>query len=336
MSEVNHFTHGWVTPLLSYSVAFLGSLLGLTCTTWARESTERRRRAWLLALAAFAIGGTAIWVMHYLAMIGFSVPDTILLYDVGTTIRSFFIAVVMVGIGLFTVGLGKPAIYKVLLGGPVTGVGVAFMHYTGMSAMRMKDVLTYDSTLVVASYVIAVVAATVALWFTVVIRSRVATIGAAAVMAVAVCGMHYTGMAAIRVVPDGYEGAVKGVEVTWFVVPIAVFSLLAVVALAGALKALPSTTARRPVTEVSPVGPATAPAASAGQTGPRSDLINTAGTGRALGQLAANVRLHGQSGGSNDAGPDDRPGSGNTAPDGTRRGSRSEPFDSTNRHGSRL
>ena len=52
--------------------------------------------------------------------------------------------------------------------------------------------------------VIAVVAATVALWFTVsVARLAAAITGAAVVMALAVCGMHYTGMAAMQV--DLYE-----------------------------------------------------------------------------------------------------------------------------------
>ena len=39
------------------------------------------------------------------------------------------------------------------------------MHYTGMSALRVKGGFTYDTPLVVLSVVIAVVAATAALWF---------------------------------------------------------------------------------------------------------------------------------------------------------------------------
>ena len=74
------------------------------------------------------------------------------------------------------------------------------MHYTGMAAMRIDGTATTTCSYVVASVVIAVVAATVALWFTVSVRKTGAVVGAAAIMGVAVCGMHYTGMAALRVV----------------------------------------------------------------------------------------------------------------------------------------
>ncbi|WP_269474512.1 MHYT domain-containing protein [Phytohabitans flavus] len=51
----------------------LGSLLGLTCAVRVREATTQAQRAWWLMLAAWAIGGTAIWSMHFMAMLGFSV-----------------------------------------------------------------------------------------------------------------------------------------------------------------------------------------------------------------------------------------------------------------------
>jgi NO-binding membrane sensor protein with MHYT domain len=192
VGELHHFTYGPITPIFAYAMSFLGSLLGLVSTARARAATDNRRRAWLLVLAAWAIGGTGIWVMHFMAMIGFSVSGTPLRYDVPLTVASFFIAVITVGIGLFIVGLGKPSMVKVLVGGPITGVSVAFMHYTGMAAMQINGSFDYKSNLFYGSYAIAVVAATVALWFTVVVRGIPATIAAAAVMGVAVCGMHYT------------------------------------------------------------------------------------------------------------------------------------------------
>jgi NO-binding membrane sensor protein with MHYT domain len=91
-------------------------------------ATDRRKRAWLLVLAAWAIGGTGIWVMHFMTMIGFSVTKSPLRYDVPVTVASFLIAVVMVGIGLFIVGFGKAAAVKVLIGGPIAGVHALHRH----------------------------------------------------------------------------------------------------------------------------------------------------------------------------------------------------------------
>ena len=87
MGELHHFTYGPITPIFAYAMSFLGSLLGLVSTARARAATDTRRRAWLLILAAWAIGGTGIWVMHFMAMIGFSVTGSTLRYDVPPTDR---------------------------------------------------------------------------------------------------------------------------------------------------------------------------------------------------------------------------------------------------------
>jgi NO-binding membrane sensor protein with MHYT domain len=210
-------------------MSFLGSLLGLISTARARAATDKRRRAWLLVLAAWAIGGTGIWVMHFMAMIGFSVTNSVLRYDIAITVASFLIAVITVGLGLFIVGYGKPSMLKVLIGGPITGVSVAFMHYTGMAAMRFNGSFEYDKRLYYASYAIAVVAATVALWFTVVVRGAAATVSAAAVMGVAVCGMHYTGMYAVKMTPTAEPIAAAGISLPPATMGQSVFAVSAVV-----------------------------------------------------------------------------------------------------------
>ena len=240
MGEVHHFTYGWITPTFAFAMSFLGSLLGLVSTARARATTDRRRRGWLLVLAAWAIGGTGIWVMHFMGMIGFTVPDSSLHYDVLTTVASFLVAVLMVGAGLFIVGYGQPSVPKILLGGPITGISVAFMHYTGMAAMRLNGEISYDRPLMLASYGIAIVAATVALWFTVVVRAMSATLLAAGIMGLAVSGMHYTGMAAIRVDLREQANAGSGVDVNLFLAPIVMFVIIVVIALASTVMALPS------------------------------------------------------------------------------------------------
>jgi NO-binding membrane sensor protein with MHYT domain len=273
VAEVHHFEYGWVTPVFSYAVSVLGCLLGLVSTARARAATDPRRRAWLLVLAAWAIGGTGIWVMHFIAMIGFAVPNAPLRYDVSLTVASFLIAVLVVGVGLFIVGFGRPSLVKLLTGGLVTGVSVAFMHYTGMAAMRLPGQVEYDRTLVLASYGIAIVAATVALWFTLVVRGVVATSVAAAIMGVAVVGMHYTGMAAMRVHLHDDLANVPGVNVNLFLAPILLFVLLVVIALAYVLMATPSTEEQAEAASLRRAmsGRAEAvPAASAAGTGARS------------------------------------------------------------------
>jgi NO-binding membrane sensor protein with MHYT domain len=197
MLHVNNFANGALNPVLSYVVSCVGCFLGLRCTTRARACLGAARARWL-TLAALAIGTTGIWVMHFIAMLGFAIPGEIIRYNVPFTILSMVIAVVVVGIGVFIVGFGRAGNGPLLLGGTIIGLGVASMHYLGMGAVRVQASLSYNSALVAASVIIAVIAGTAALWMALRLDSVWSTFIASLVAGVAVNGMHYTGMAAVQ------------------------------------------------------------------------------------------------------------------------------------------
>jgi NO-binding membrane sensor protein with MHYT domain len=231
MVHVDNFTYGLATPVLGYVMSSLGCFLGLRCTTRARASHGAQRARWLL-LAAVSVATTGIWVMHFVAMLGFTIPGQAITYSVPVTILSMLIAVVVVGIGLLIVGFGSAGWRTLLTGGVIIGFGVASMHYIGMAAMRMPDTVRYDRTLVVLSVVIAVVAGTAALWAALRLATVGATLVASLIMGVAVSGMHYTGMAAMRVYGTQNPGMLAsmsgGVSAQVFLLPLIVgISLLA-------------------------------------------------------------------------------------------------------------
>ena len=199
MVQVHNFAYGLLNPGLAYLTSCLGCFLGLQCTARARAMRGAQRTRWLL-LAAVSIGATGIWVMHFIAMLGFTIPDESIRYNVPVTILSMVIAVAVVGVGTFIVGF-REGNGPLLLGGVIIGLGVASMHYVGMSAIRVQDSLTYDPMLVAASVIIAVIAGTAALWAALRLHTLLSTIAASLIMGVAVSGMHYTGMAALRVYP---------------------------------------------------------------------------------------------------------------------------------------
>jgi NO-binding membrane sensor protein with MHYT domain len=208
MLTVHNFSYGLVTPALGYLMSCLGAFLGLRCTARAMACTGRERLRWLL-LAALSIGTTGIWVMHFIAMLGYTIPDQVIDYNVLITIGSMLIAVVVVGIGLLIVGFATRNWRNLLIAGTFTGIGVAAMHYTGMAAMRTPARMTYNPELFALSLVIAVVAATAALWAALNLTGARATLGASMIMGVAVSGMHYTGMAAMHLF---HPGAGSGME----------------------------------------------------------------------------------------------------------------------------
>ncbi|MFB7907860.1 MHYT domain-containing protein [Kitasatospora sp. NPDC056076] len=221
MGEIHHADHGWVTPAVSYFVACLGAFVALRSARWALVSTGRSRAVWLL-FASTSLGA-GIWSMHFIAMLGFSVTGAEITYQPGLTVLSLLVAVAVVGIGLFTVGYwrGHPVL-SLLVGGLTTGLGVAAMHYLGMAAMVLPGRLGYDHVTVGLSIGIAVFAATAALWAALNIRGTLAVLAAAPVMGVAVCAMHYTGMAALSVRLDASHSTQGGVMALQFIFPLGV------------------------------------------------------------------------------------------------------------------
>jgi NO-binding membrane sensor protein with MHYT domain len=237
---VHHFTYGVSNPIAAYLLAFLGSFLGLLSTERARSAHIRHRRNRWLVIAAFAIGGGGIWLMHFAAMLGFDVPDSPVRYNPAMTLASFAVSVVTVGIGLMVVGHGQRSRIRTVVAGTITGIGVLAMHYTGMDGLRVAGTIHYRLPLVVASGIIAVTAATVALWFAITVRGWGRIAAASAVMAVAVCGMHYTGMAAMEVQLDpAGPRAVDGLRPLVMIVPIMVITAITIIGVAlSALQAM--------------------------------------------------------------------------------------------------
>ncbi|MET8803708.1 MHYT domain-containing protein [Streptomyces sp. NPDC004546] len=220
MGHLDHAAFGWLTPVLSYVMACIGAALGLRCTVRALGTTGRSRRNWLIT-AASAIG-TGIWTMHFVAMLGFRVSGTDIRYNVPLTILSLLVAMVVVCAGVFAVGYSRDRARALLVGGLTTGLGVASMHYLGMAAVRLHGGVKYDPVLVGVSVLIAVVAATAALWAGLNIKSPLAVTVASLVMGAAVSSMHYTGMFAVKVHVNPSGEALPGATAMQFIFPLAV------------------------------------------------------------------------------------------------------------------
>lgn len=227
---VDGFRYGAVTPVAAYLMASLGGALGLRCIVRSVRNEQSWKAGWL-ALGAAAIG-SGIWTMHFIAMLGFQVAETGIRYDRVLTLLSLAVAIVVVGVGVFIVGYRGAGKVTLAVAGVITGIGVAAMHYLGMAAVQVNGDIQYNSVTVVLSVVIAIVAATAALWAAVTIRGFLASLGASLVMGVAVSGMHYMAMAAVSVHVHGTGGgAWSGDSPTSLLLPMllgpAVFLLLA-------------------------------------------------------------------------------------------------------------
>lgn len=184
---------------LSFVIAAFGSYAALDMAERLRRADPRHAVLWQFGGAA-ALGGS-IWSMHFVGMLAFQtvVPVT---YDPVLTFLSLAIALGFVAFGLQIVRLGVLRRASLISAGAVVGLGVAAMHYTGMAAMRLTGEVGYAPLLWVLSIVIAMAAATAALWLALNVHALWQRVVAAVVMAVAIGGMHYTGMAATVITVD--------------------------------------------------------------------------------------------------------------------------------------
>lgn len=189
------FSHQPWLVALSYAVAAFASYSALDMTERMHRTGGAARLLWQ-ACAAAALGG-GIWAMHFIGMLALTIALPVS-YDPFKTLLSLAtpIAFAAVGFGIIRHRRSRGAI---VAAGGIVGLGVAVMHYLGMAAMVLPGRIAYDPGLWLLSLAIAVIAATAALWLSTRIHRPRERAIAALVMAVAVCGMHYTGMGALVV-----------------------------------------------------------------------------------------------------------------------------------------
>lgn len=180
--------------MLSFVIAFVGSFVALTAARRIVGPGGRINKFDLVA-ATLALGGIGVWTMHFVGMSALQM-DLRVGYSMVETFISLVVVCAATGFGLLHVARDPANIKRLVVAGMAVGMGVVVMHYLGMYGMRFGGYINWSEMLVGASVLIAVVAATAALWLAFNTRQIVLRLIAAIIMAVAVCAMHYTGMAA--------------------------------------------------------------------------------------------------------------------------------------------
>src|SRR4051794_13689157 len=146
---------------LSILIAVLASYTALDLGGRIRTAAGGTAAAWIAA-ASVAMGG-GIWSMHFVAMLAFQMAMPVA-FDAALTALSLVLAIAATAVAFAVVGRAGARPLDTPLSGMFLGLGIVGMHYTGMAAMRMPADLHYDRLLVALSVLIAIGAATVALW----------------------------------------------------------------------------------------------------------------------------------------------------------------------------
>ncbi len=183
-------------------VCFLSSLTAITLFHRARSTAKRARLIWIAA--AGAASGCGIWATHFLAMLAYD-PSVPVAYSINRTVLSLMAAAVVTGIGV-AVAVYFPRRLGSLAGGAIIGIGVACMHYLGMSALELPGHIAWELPYVTASILIGVVFATAALAIASRSQRRSAVWSAALLLTLAIVSHHFVAMGAVDIVPDPTRG----------------------------------------------------------------------------------------------------------------------------------
>ena len=230
MLTVIHGTYNPYLVALSILVATFASYTALDLGGRVPPAQGPSNRIWLAAAALIMGGG--IWSMHFVAMLAFVLPMP-MSYDVGLTVLSLVLAILAASGSFFVIsrpGVSRP---RLVLSGIFMGIAIFGMHYTGMAAMRGPVELRYDPLWFALSVMIAIGAATAALWLAFRTTDPGQKLAAAIVLGIAISGMHYTGMRAAVFTAGATMGAHGGATLdrTTLVLAIAGFTLADLAAL---------------------------------------------------------------------------------------------------------
>ena len=179
---------------LSFAFAVIGSFVALSAAGRLVTSKGRMSLGNLLTIGV-SLGGVGVWSMHFIGMLALQM-DVGSSYSMTETFASMLIAIVATAASVAIAAKQPDSLPRLLVAGLFLGMSVAAMHYLGMFGLKIYGFVTWDMALVGASMLIAVVAATAALWLAFNSPTTQSRVVASLVMGVAVCAMHYTGMAA--------------------------------------------------------------------------------------------------------------------------------------------
>lgn len=179
---------------LSFFFAVIGSLIALTAAS--RVNTQRGRIGVSNALTiGVALGGIGVWSMHFIGMLALQM-DVGSSYAMTETMFSLVVVVAAASWAVSHAAMRPDSLPRLIGCGVALGMSVVVMHYLGMFGLKIYGFISWDYALVALSMLIAVVAATAALWLALNTPTLQRRLLASVVMGVAVCAMHYTGMAA--------------------------------------------------------------------------------------------------------------------------------------------
>lgn len=189
--------HNLWLVLLAAFVCVSGGWITLNLLRRAESTHDLQRSGWVFLTAVAA--GSSIWCTHFIAMLAYEVAAPVT-FDPILTMASFLLAVFGCA-GGFAVTLSRLPRVAPEFGGAIVGLAVTLMHYTGMMAYHVDGIVEWNKGYVVASVLLSVTFAALALHQAIRRPWRFAGIAGLVLFVLAVVCLHFTAMTAVSVTP---------------------------------------------------------------------------------------------------------------------------------------
>ncbi|NBN65189.1 EAL domain-containing protein [Microvirga tunisiensis] len=184
---------------LAALICVMGSVLSMRLIARVRRSRDSRR--WLWLFLASLVAGSTIWTTHFASMLGYVVPFE-RSFEPVITLVSLLMVIASSAAGFMLAARTSSSAF-IEIGGLIFGLGIAAMHYTGMSAFLVPGYIEWNWNFVVASILLGGLFGAVAMNRISRPVTRFCRYGASVAMIIAIVTMHFTGMSAITIVPLG-------------------------------------------------------------------------------------------------------------------------------------
>ena len=190
--------HDFRLVLVAGLVCFAACFTAFRLFSRLRGARGLVRGAWLLLTGLVA--GSGVWATHFIAMVAYD-PGLKTGYSPAGTLLSLMIAVLFMAAG-FAVASAERTRTNDCAGGLLLGLGIGAMHYTGMSAFVTQGYVLWEQATVAASVIIGVSFSAIALVIAGRARTLTKQLIGGTVLTLGVCGLHFTGMGAVTIMPD--------------------------------------------------------------------------------------------------------------------------------------
>lgn len=197
-------THDPVLVLIAFLVACAAGFATLDMVERiGHVEKAAARRLWCWMGTGCLAGG--IWAMHFIGMLAFNAPIQVH-YQLPVTLVSLAIAMIASSLAMYALSRPKLNIRQYTQASICIGLGIATMHYVGMTALHSEAVPYYNPFIFSLSIVVAIGAALTALLLANHLRNgsglfhQVMKFSASLVLGAGIVSMHFTGMAAFDLV----------------------------------------------------------------------------------------------------------------------------------------